>query len=98
MVIRTTASLVTMAASAISDDDVGVASASKGISRRAAWLARMLAWPSFSSSAWASIAASRSGLVAPATAAASPDGWSSVNTVRPPSRVARSTGSPRSFL
>ena len=42
--------------------------------------------------------ASRSGLLAPATAAASPAGWSSVKTVTPHRRVVRNTGSPRSFL
>ena len=97
--IRTTASLATMAASPTRVKDVALMfGASKTISRRAARLARKLAWPRRSSRAWALSGMIRRAMPTPASAAAEPSGRASVKIVTPPRRVARSTGSPRSFL
>jgi len=98
LAIRTTASLVTMAASAIREDEAGLASALKGISRRAAVLARALASASRSSKAWGPSGVSRSG-----EPAAGQGGGRALRPLvgedgHPAQPGRRSTGSPRSFL
>ena len=94
------ASAVTVAASATRLAVCGETSgASNTTSRWAAREAWALAWAKRCTRALGvRMAMGCRAAASPTRDAAAPPGWASVNSVIPPSRVARSTGSPTSFL